>query len=231
MLATPTTPLHHIWHCEQDSAERPQQYEADQLCCKIKTASCQHYSCSSQWLPQPLTATSVAAPATPGPQPVQCQALLSLVRTLHLELKTRWPVHLPSVLRPAAVHLEPRLPVDDLLGHPAQATVGTANWVRQHLLQLQEVHHKAFNQLNRAAAERAHFTDKQAAEHTLQVGDHVYLHNHVLRHNKIATRSRTPSGRNCTRSRCTLSMINTCTGQSLWQVVPSSKSTAKTFCW
>ena len=48
----------------------------------------------------------------------------------------------------------------DLLGRPAQATVGTVDWVRQHRLLLQEALHKAFDRLNRAAAEMAHFTDE-----------------------------------------------------------------------
>ena len=57
--------------------------------------------------------------------------------------------------------------------------------MRQHHLRLQQALHKAFDQLNRAAAERAHFTDKRAAKHALQVGDRVYLHNRVPGSNKI----------------------------------------------
>ena len=124
----------------------------------------------------------------------------SLLRSLPPEQKTRWPVHLPELVQAynntphtstgfAPYFLlfgqEPRLPVDDLLGRPAQAAVGTVDWVRQHRLRLQELHHKAFDQLNRAAAEMAHFTDKRAAEHALQVGNHVYLRNRVLDRNMI----------------------------------------------
>ena len=79
----------------------------------------------------------------------------------------------------------PGLPVDDLLGRPAQAAAGTGHLVRQHRLRLQEVHHKAFDRLTRAAAERAHFTDMRAAKHALQVGDRVFLRNRVLGRNKI----------------------------------------------
>ena len=57
--------------------------------------------------------------------------------------------------------------------------------MRQHRLRLQEALHKAFDRLNRASAERAHFTDKRAAKHALQVGDHIYLCNRVLGRNKI----------------------------------------------
>ena len=104
----------------------------------------------------------------------QCQrfnrSMHSLLRTLPPEQKTRWSVHLPELVQaynntPHAStgfvpHFllfvqDPRLPVDDLLGRPAQAAVGTVDWVRQHRLRLQEAHHKAFDQLNRAAAERA----------------------------------------------------------------------------
>ena len=113
----------------------------------------------------------------------------SLLRTLPPEQKTRWSVHLPELVQAynntphtstgfAPYFLlfgqEPRLPVDDLLGRPAQAAVGTVDWVRQLRLRLQEALLKAFDQLNRAAAERAHFTDRRAARHTPQVGDHVY---------------------------------------------------------
>ena len=57
--------------------------------------------------------------------------------------------------------------------------------MRQHRLRLQEALHKAFDRLNRAAAERAHFTDRRETKHALQVGDHVYLCNRVLGRNKI----------------------------------------------
>ena len=56
----------------------------------------------------------------------------------------------------------PRLPVDDLLGRPAHTAAGTVDWVRQH--RLQEAHHKAFDQLKQAAAKRARYTDKGAAD-------------------------------------------------------------------
>ena len=64
---------------------------------------------------------------------------------------------------------EPRLPVDDLMGRSAQAAVRTIDWVRRHRLRLQEALHKAFDQLNRAAAEMAHFIDKRAAEYALLI--------------------------------------------------------------
>ena len=92
---------------------------------------------------------------------------------------------LVSLLTSCCLDRSPDSLVDDLLGRPAQAAVGPVDWVRQHRLWLQEAHHMAFDQLNRAAAERAHFTDKRAAEHALQVGDHVYLRNRVLGRNKI----------------------------------------------
>ena len=59
----------------------------------------------------------------------------------------------------------PRLPVDDLLGRPAHTAAGTVDWVRQH--RLQEAHYKAFDQLKQAAAKRARYTDKGAADHAL----------------------------------------------------------------
>ena len=80
---------------------------------------------------------------------------------------------------------EPQLPVDDLLGRPARAAVGTVDWVQQHRLHLQEAHHKPSDQLKQAAAKRARYTDKGAADHALQVGNHVYLRNCELGRHKI----------------------------------------------
>ena len=80
---------------------------------------------------------------------------------------------------------EPRLPVDDLLGRPAHTAAGKVDWVRQHRLRLQEVRHKALDQLKHAAAKRARYTDRGDAAHVLHVGDHVYVHNSVLGRNKI----------------------------------------------
>ena len=80
---------------------------------------------------------------------------------------------------------EPRLPVDDLLGCPAPTVAGTVDWVRQHCLCLQEARHKALDRLKQAAAQRARCTDKGAADHALQVGDHVYARNCILGRNKI----------------------------------------------
>ncbi|MCB4745566.1 MAG: transposase family protein, partial [Sulfurovum sp.] len=134
----------------------------------------------------------------------QCErfnrSMHGLLRTLPPEQKPRWPVHLPELVQAynntphastgfAPYFLlfgqEPRLPVDDLLGRPARTAAGTVDWVRQHRLRLQEAHHKASDQLKQAAAKRARYTDKGAADHALQVGDHVYLRNRVLGRHKI----------------------------------------------
>ena len=129
----------------------------------------------------------------------QCErfnrSMHGLLRTLPPEQKPRWPVHLPELVQAynntphastgfAPYFLlfgqEPRLPVDDLLGRPAHTAAGAVDWVRQHRLRLQEAHHKASDQLKQAAAKRARYADKGAADHALQVGDHVYLRNRVL---------------------------------------------------
>ena len=73
--------------------------------------------------------------------------------------------------------------MDDLFEHSAQTAAGTVSWVRQHRLRLQEVHHKALDQLKQAAADTTRYTDKRAADHALQVSDHVYKR--VLGRNKI----------------------------------------------
>ena len=75
--------------------------------------------------------------------------------------------------------------MDDPLVHSAQAAAGTVSWVYQHRLRLQEAHHKALDQLKQAAADRTRYTDKRAADHALQVGDHVYVRNRELGRNKI----------------------------------------------
>ena len=134
----------------------------------------------------------------------QCErfnrSMHGLLRTLPPEQKPRWPVHLPELVQAynntphastgfAPYFLlfgqEPRLPVDDLLGRPARTAAGAVDWVRQHRLRLQEAHHKASDQLKQAAAKRARYADKGAADHALQVGDHVYLRNRVLGRHKI----------------------------------------------
>lgn len=61
----------------------------------------------------------------------------------------------------------------------------TVDWVHQHHLRLQKVHHKALYKLKQAVAERAHFSNTQAAEHTLHVGNHVYLHYCMFGYNRI----------------------------------------------
>ena len=119
-----------------------------------------------------------------------------LLRTLPLEQKPRWPVHLPELVQAynntphASTRFSPYFQlfgqVDDLLGRPARTAAGTVDWVRQHRLRLQEANHKAVDHLKQAAAnKRACYTDKGAADHALQVGDHVYISNHVLGRNKI----------------------------------------------
>ena len=128
------------------------------------------------------------------------RSMHGLLRTLPPEQKPRWPVHLPELVQAynntphastgfAPYFLlfgqEPRLPVDDLLGRPARTAAGAVDWVRQHRLRLQEAHHKASDQLKQAAAKRARYADKGAADHALQVGDHVYLRNRVLGRHKI----------------------------------------------
>ena len=134
----------------------------------------------------------------------QCErfnrSMHGLLRTLPPEQKPRWPVHLPELVQAynntphastgfAPYFLlfgqEPRLPVDDLLGRPAHTAAGAVDWVRQHRLRLQEAHRKASDQLKQAAAKRARYADKGAADHALQVGDHVYLRNRVLGRHKI----------------------------------------------
>ncbi|KAK7103476.1 uncharacterized protein [Littorina saxatilis] len=124
----------------------------------------------------------------------------NLLRSLHHEQKTRWPLHLPELVQAYnntphastgfAPHFllfgqQPRLPVDDMLGFPAPAASGTIDWVRQHCLRLTEAHQKAFDHLQQAVVKRTALTDRRAADHGLNVGDHVYLRNRVLGRNKI----------------------------------------------
>ena len=124
----------------------------------------------------------------------------NLLRSLPASQKKHWPVHLPELIQaynntPHAStgfspHFllfghEPRLPVDDLLGQQPSTSAGTLDWVRQHRCRLQDAHHTAFNQLKEASAKRARITDQRAAEHALQLGDHVYTRNRVPGRNKI----------------------------------------------
>ncbi|KAL8565848.1 hypothetical protein ACOMHN_057274 [Nucella lapillus] len=134
----------------------------------------------------------------------QCElfnrSMHGLLHTLPLEQKTRWPVHLPELVQaynntPHAstgfspyfllFGQQPRLPVDDLLGCQTPHAAGTTDWVRQHRFCLQEAHQKAYNQLKEAAAKMDSFTDRKASDHTLQVGDYVYLCDRRGGRNKI----------------------------------------------
>ena len=124
----------------------------------------------------------------------QCErfnrSMHDLLRTLPPEEKPRWPVHLPELVQAYnntphgstgfAPHFllfgqQPRLPVDNLLGHPSFAGAGAVDWVRQHRLRLQEAHQRAYTQLKQAAAKRGKLSDKRASDHPLHVGDHVYI--------------------------------------------------------
>ena len=134
----------------------------------------------------------------------QCErfnlSMHNLLRCLPPERKSRWPVYLPELVQaynntPHSTtgflpHFllfgqEPRLPVDDLLGRPAPAAVGVIDWVRQHRQRLQEAHRLAQRHMQQEATNRARYTDRRAADHTLHIGDHVYVRNRVVGRNKI----------------------------------------------
>nr|KAG5707511.1 hypothetical protein BaRGS_012015 [Batillaria attramentaria] len=140
----------------------------------------------------------------------QCErfnrTLHELLRTLSAEQKSTWPRHLPELVQAYNVtphsstgfspHFllfgqEPRLPVDDLLGLPANSSaVGPKDYVRQHQHRLSQAHARAYNNLQNAAADRARHTDKGSADHALHLGDFVYLRNRVLGRNKFQDRWR-----------------------------------------
>ena len=114
----------------------------------------------------------------------------SLLRTLPPKQKPRWPVHLPELVQ--ACNNTPHA------SHPNSCSLNRSpdcRWTTcwDVLLPLQrgqltgwlEAHHKAFYQLKQAAAKMARYTDKVAADHALQVGDHFYLLKRVLGRNKI----------------------------------------------
>ncbi|XP_070176175.1 uncharacterized protein [Littorina saxatilis] len=134
----------------------------------------------------------------------QCErfnrTLHDLLRTLSVEKKGRWPIHLPELLQAynSTPHAstgffphfllfgqEPRLPIDHLLGHAGEATAGATDWVRQHRLRLQEAHARAKQHLKKSAEERRQQTDKKAADHPLHVGDYTYIKNRTLGRSKI----------------------------------------------
>ena len=134
----------------------------------------------------------------------QCErfnrSMHNLLRSLPPERKSRWPVYLPELVQAYnntshsttgfSPHFllfgqEPRLPVDDLLGRPAPAAVGVIDWVRQHHQRLQEAHRLAQRHMQQEATNRARYTDRRAADHTLHIGDHVYVRNRVVGRNKI----------------------------------------------
>lgn len=124
----------------------------------------------------------------------QCErfnrSMEALLRTLPDDHKRQWTLYLPELVQAYnstphastgfAPHFllfgqQPRLPIDDLLGHPRPAAVSATDWVRQHRLRLEEARHKALAQLQKAAQDRARVADRHAKDAPLAVGDHVYV--------------------------------------------------------
>lgn len=134
----------------------------------------------------------------------QCErfnrTLHNLLRSLPPERKRQWPTFLPDLVQAynntphastgfAPYFLlfgrAPRLPIDELLLRPTDVAPTGIDWVRQHRHRLMETHRLALDHLQREAAKRIAFTDTNARDHPLSVGDYVYVRNRVVGRNKI----------------------------------------------
>ena len=124
-----------------------------------------------------------------------------VLQSLPPEKKCSWPEHLGDLV--FAYNTTPhsrtgfspfflmfrreiRLPFDNLLGDtdPDQES-SPDNWVTLHQQRLQDAYHHVKRRLAQAAHYRKMVHDSKAKVMDLQIGDRVYLRQHVLGRNKI----------------------------------------------
>lgn len=127
----------------------------------------------------------------------QCErynrTMIDLLQSLSEEQRKKWPQYLPALVQAynATPHAstgfaphfllfgqDPRLPVDIFLGRPASSTTVTTDWIRHHRQRLLEAHTKAQQRLT-AAAERRSASTPAKPDHTLNVGDLIYIRTRV----------------------------------------------------
>ncbi|XP_062404413.1 uncharacterized protein LOC134094507 [Sardina pilchardus] len=120
-----------------------------------------------------------------------------LLRTLPVDLKRRWPEHLPQLVFSynTAVHQstgespyylmfgqDPQLPVDFLLGRVQEPEQGhVCEWVREHQLRLNVAFQNAAERLQVAASKRKERHDQKIQCEPLTEGQHVYIRDHTIR--------------------------------------------------
>lgn len=120
-----------------------------------------------------------------------------LLRTLPMDMKRRWPEHLPQLVFSynTAVHQttgdspyylmfgqDPQLPVDFLLGRVQEPRHGHAcEWVREHQRRLNLAFHNAKERMQAAASKRKERHDQKIQSEPLAEGQHVYIRDHAMR--------------------------------------------------
>lgn len=120
-----------------------------------------------------------------------------LLRTLPMDLKRRWPEHLPQLVFSynTAAHQttgdspyylmfgqDPQLPVDFLLGRVQEPGHGhVCEWVREHQRRLNVAFQNARERMQAAASKRKERHDQKIRSEPLAEGQHVYIRDHTTR--------------------------------------------------
>jgi transposase InsO family protein len=130
------------------------------------------------------------------------RTLHDLLRSLTPEKKRNWPDHIEDLV--FAYNTTPhsrtgfspfflmygreaRLPIDNLLGRtePQDEDSNIDSWVNRHQQKLQDAYRHVKQRLDQAAQYRKRAHDVKAKDSVLQVGNRVYLRQHLLGRNKI----------------------------------------------
>ena len=136
---------------------------------------------------------SSTAPYSPN-QNGQCErynrTLINLLRSLPAEKKRKWPLYIgeltyaynatPHSTTGYSPHfllfgVEPRLPIDNVLGTEDGGTISADEWLAGHHIRLNKVLEKTVRRLEKEALSRQEFVNKKRSELPIPIGGRVFL--------------------------------------------------------